>query len=148
MINSIPINLKLSSGGTDNAFNKIAIIYTITGADCSKRNMNYDEWFNIIKDSKKKDTRNKQTEYHYLVVHKDTGQVLLKSILDIHTYKTNPCNILQINWNNEFKNIDSYIPDSRFKNKIQTLLKTVQASLKQYTNSMKEFCEVDITSVI
>ena len=81
MINSIPINLKLSSGGTDNAFNKIAIIYTITGADCSKRNMNYDEWFNIIKDSKKKDTRNKQTEYHYLVVHKDTGQVLLDSLL-------------------------------------------------------------------
>jgi hypothetical protein len=148
MINSIPINLKLTSGGTDNAFNKVAIIYTVTGSDCSKRNMNYDDWFNIIKDSKKKDVRNKQTEYHYLVVHKDTGQILLKSILDIHTYKTNPCNILQINWNNEFKNIDCYIPDSRFKSKTHELIRTVQNSLKQYVNSMKTFCDADISSAL
>lgn len=146
IINSIPINLKLTTGGTDNAFNKVAIIYTITGS-ISKRNMNYDEWFRIITNSTKKMTRDKQTEYHYLVIHKNTGQILLKSILDIHTYNTNPCNILQINWNNEFKYIDSRIRDDRFKRKILELLTTVQTSLIQYQNSSKEFCSADLSTI-
>jgi hypothetical protein len=143
-INEIPINLKITVGGTDNAFNKVAIIYTISGQDTTKKNMNYNQWFKTIQDSPKKSIRNKSTEYHYLVVHKDTGQILLKSILDIHTYKTNPCNILQINWNNEFKYIDSCIQDSHFKLKIKKLLQTVQNSLNQFISSMNEFCETDI----
>lgn len=143
-INQIPINLKITVGGTDNAFNKVAIIYTISGQDTAKKNMNYNQWFKYIQDAPKKTTRNKSTEYHYLVVHKDTGQILLKSILDIHTYKTNPCNILQINWNNEFKYIDSCIQDSHFKLKIKKLLQTVQNSLNQFISSMNEFCETNI----
>jgi hypothetical protein len=147
-INQIPINLKITVGGTDNAFNKVAIIYTISGQDTSKKNMNYNQWFKLIQDAPKKTTRNKATEYHYLVVHKDTGQILLKSILDIHTYKTNPCNILQINWNNEFKYIESFIPDSHFKLKIKQLLQTVQNSLNQFISSMNEFCECNISELI
>jgi hypothetical protein len=148
-INNIPINLKITSGSSaDNAFNKVAIIYTISGQETSKKNMNYNQWFKLIQDAPKKTVRDKMTEYHYLVVHKDTGMILLKSILDIQSYKTNPCNILQINWNNEFKYVDSYIPDTHFKQKIRVLLQTVQASLNQYVNSMNEFCEADITTMV
>jgi hypothetical protein len=55
------------------------------------------------------------TEYHYLVINKNTNEMLLKSIFDIHTYKSNPCNDLQINWDNEFKNIEYKIDNLKFE---------------------------------
>lgn len=143
-VNSIPFNLKLTTGGTDNAFNKVAIIYTLTGKELEKRNMNYNQFFKTIKDSEKKSVRNPMTEYHYLVVNKDSGKILLKSILDIHTYKSNPCNDLQINWANEFKHTDSMTPPDQFKEKIRQLLKTIQTSVKQAVASMNEFANASI----
>jgi hypothetical protein len=138
-VNSVPFNLKLTTGGTDNAFNKVAIIYTLTGKEIEKRNMNYNQFFKTIKDSDKKSVRNPMSEYHYLVVNKDSGKILLKSILDIHTYKSNPCNDLQINWANEFKHIEYQTPSDQFKEKIRELLKTIQKSVKQAVASMNEF---------
>ena len=143
-INNIPFNLKLSTGGTDNAFNKVAILYTISGIESKKKNMNYNQWYKLIKESNKKTQRDNTTEYHYLVVDKDSGNILLKSILDIHSYKTNPCNILQINWKNEFANIDHTIENEKFNEKIQELMKAIQKSIKQSIESMKLFAEADI----
>ena len=40
-VNGIPINLKLTEGGTDNAFNKTSIIYTISEIEIEKKR--YDE---------------------------------------------------------------------------------------------------------
>ena len=140
-VNDIPFNLKLTTGGTDNAFNKVAIIYSISGNEVEKKSMNYNQFYKIIKESPKKDERNHMTEYHYLVVNKNTGKVLLKSILDIHTFKSNPCNDLQINWNNEFAKMDFITPN--FKEKIQELLKTIQTSVRQAIAGMKEFAEAD-----
>jgi uncharacterized alkaline shock family protein YloU len=77
-------------------------------------------------------------------VNKNTGKVLLKSILDIHTFKTNPCNDLQINWSNEFNNIEFVTPDLNFKEKIQELLKAIQTSVKQAIAGMKEFADANI----
>lgn len=143
-VNGIPINLKLTTGGTDNAFNKVAIIYSISGVELEKKNMNYNQFFKTIKECPKKSERIHMTEYHYLVVNKKTGTILLKSILDIHTFKTNPCNDLQINWNNEFNHIDFVTPDVDFKQKIKELLKTIQASVKQAIEGMKEFASGNI----
>jgi len=139
LINDIPINLKLTTGGTDNAFNKTAIVFTIQGIILEKRNMNFNQWYKILKDGPWKPARDHKTEYHYLVVNKDSGKVLLKSILDIHSYKSNPCNDLQINWTNEFKHIDYFTPDSMFKEKIKDLLTTIQNSVKQAISGMSEF---------
>ena len=143
-VNGIPINLKLTTGGTDNAFNKVAIIYSISGVELEKKNMNYNQFFKTIKECPKKSERIHMTEYHYLVVNKKTGTILLKSILDIHSFKTNPCNDLQINWNNEFNHIDFVTPDVDFKQKIKELLKTIQASVKQAIEGMKEFASGNI----
>ena len=143
-VNGLPINLKLTTGGTDNAFNKVAIIYSISGNEVEKKNMNYNQFFKVITECTKKIERNHMTEYHYLVVNKNTGQVLLKSVLDIHTYKTNPCNNLQINWSNEFNNIDFVTPDLNFKEKIKELLKAIQTSVKQAIAGMKEFADANI----
>lgn len=138
-IHNIPFNLKITSGGTDNAFNKTAILYTLTGKELEKKNMNYNGFLKQIKETPWKTQRDPTTEYHYLVVHKDTGKVLLKSVLDIHQYKSNPCNDLQINWNHEFNHLDYESTDSR-KKSIE-LLETVQTSVKQAIEGMKEFAE-------
>jgi hypothetical protein len=142
-INGIPINLKLTTGTTDNAFNKHSILTSIS---CFKpsisQNTNFNKLYNELKSCTKLKERNPSTEYHYLVVHKTTGTILLKSILDIHSYKPNPSNILQISWNNEFNNIDYACED--FKTKIRELLKTIQTSLKKQYENNKKFIEADI----
>ena len=143
-LNNMAINLKLTTGGTDNAFNKAAIYYTISGDEMDNKNMNFNKFWETIKGCPKKTERDRMTEYHYLVVNKKTGKVLFKSILDIHTFKTNPCNDLQINWNNEFNHIDFVTPDTEFKAKIRELLKAVQTSVKQAIEGMKEFAGADI----
>jgi hypothetical protein len=142
-INGIPINLKLTTGKTDNAFNKRSIVASISCSDPSiSQNTNFNKLYDALKSCSKSDERNPSTEYHYLVVHKNTGTILLKSILDIHSYKSNPSNILQINWNNEFKNIDYTCDD--FKEKIRELLKTIQTSLKKQYENSKKFLEANI----
>ena len=141
-IESIPINLKITTGGTDNAFNKVAILYTLTGKEIETKNMNYNKFYKFYKDNPKKTVRDLLTEYHYLVVEKKTGDILLKSILDIHTYKTNPCNILQINWTNEFKECAYCTED--FVQKGKSLLSTAQTSLRQSMESMKDFLEAEL----
>ena len=143
-VNTIPFNLKLTTGGTDNAFNKVAILYSITGKEETKRNMNFNQFFTILKETAKKSKRDKMTEYHYLVVNKDNGATLLKPILDIHTFKSNPCNDLQINWANEFKHMDSVTPDADFRLKELQLLKTVQTSIKQAIASMSAFANAGL----
>lgn len=145
--NGIPFNLKLTTGGTDNAFNKVAIIYSITGMEVDKKNMNFNQFYKIIKESAWKPERTILSEYHYLVVNKNDGKILVKSILDIHKFKTNPCNILQINWSNELKHIDFMTPDFGVNEKIQELLQTIQSSVIQDIENKLEFAEANITQL-
>ena len=145
-INGIPINLKITTGNTDNAINKVAVIYTLTGIEVKNKNMNFNTFYRILWNSKIKTERNRQTEYHYLVINKTNGSVLLKSILDIHTYKTNPSNVLQINWKNEFGFID-YRSDNNSK-KMYDLLKCIQVSVRESINSNRQFAEADLEVLI
>jgi hypothetical protein len=46
--------------------------------------------------------RNRHTEYHYLVYHKKRKTARFCLILEVKEYKSNPTNILQINWETEF----------------------------------------------
>lgn len=146
-INQIPINLKLTTGGTDNAFNKVAIAYSMSGEEIQKKSMNFNTWFQYLKSLAKKELRDKSTEYHYLVLNKNTGSLLFKSIFDIHSYKSNPCNDMQISWSQEFLNLDYNISDEEYKPKVRELLKTVQKSVTQLIASMSEFAEADIDAL-
>lgn len=146
-INDIVINLKLTKNGTDNAFNKQAIIYTITGEISSKTVMDFKYWFEYICKNGIKENRNRMSEYHYLVVNKETGDILIKSIIDIHTYKSNPSNILQINWKNEFDNIEYKVKEEKFKEKVIELMKTIQKSLKQYYNTIKDVVDANMETI-
>ena len=143
MINGIPVNLKLTTGKTDNAFNKKAVEATMScgGKIGTNQNSSYNEFYLHLKHCAK-NGRNLPTEYHYLVVNKGTGEILFKPLLDIHTYKTNPSNIMQINWKNEFKQITHRSTD--FKAKIRELLKVIQTSLRQWYERSKVFIDADI----
>ncbi len=145
-VNSIPFNLKLTTGGTDNAFNKVAILFSISGKEVEKRNMNYNQFYKVYKESVKKTQRDPMTEYHYLVVQKQTGKILLKSIFDIHSFKSNPCNDLQINWSHEFQHIHYKTPDDKYIEKTRELLTTIQTSVKQAMASMNDFANANFDS--
>ena len=142
MVNGIPIDLKLTTGCTDDACSKVAIIYTICASEPKNKNMNFNKFWEAIKACQKKPARDPMTEFHYLAVNKDNGEFLLKSILDIHTYKTNPSNDLQISWKNEFAETAYRTTD--YKAKVRELLKAVQTSVKQSIQGKKEFADADI----
>jgi adenine-specific DNA-methyltransferase len=112
--------------------------------------MNFNQFHKFINEYKHKTERNYNTEYHYLVVNKNDGQILLKSIFDIHEFKTNPSNILQINWSNELKHIDFVTLNSEFNTKIQQLLKTIQTSVIKDIENKKTFADsiVEDTKIV
>ncbi len=100
----IPVNVKISTGGTDNAFNKTAIVYSLTDLEDIPNNISFDKMHNLITDNlKNMRNKNADKEYFYLYIDKLDDSVILKSLLDIQNYVSNPSNILQINWKCEKK---------------------------------------------
>ena len=149
IVNSIDINLKLSNcKSSDDSANKKSIYFSITGLTNYPKNSNWNEFFEMLTKAKTtnqiKKQRNKHTECHYLVKDKNTQNVLLKPIFDIHTYVHNASNDLQINWKNEFKNIEYQTKDDEYLNKVQSLLSCIQTSVKQKIDTTKKFAEADI----
>lgn len=147
MIDGIPINLKLTTGGTDNAFNKNAILFSLTGHIHNEICGNFDNLLSKLHVHKLKLDRNQLTEYHYLVINKVSGEFLLKSIFDIHTYASNPCNILQINWKKEFANMDYETPPDKYKDKVTQLLTTIQTSIRTDIECKRKFAELDCSTL-
>jgi len=153
LINSIRINLKLTDcKSSDNSVNKPAIYYSITGLTTYPYSSNWNEFLDKLVEAKNnnqiKKVRDRATEYHYLVKNKITGDVLLKSIFDIHTYVSNASNDLQINWKNEFANIDDYTEDEYYLKKVRFLLVCIQKSVKEMIERTQRFADADIWSLI
>ncbi len=148
-INSIPFNLKLTTGrSTDNIFNKKAIAFSLNGSydDIEKIKYNtFDNWYKDMMAMNHKPMRDKTSEYHFIVVNKITGQILIKSIFDILSYRSNPSNILQVKWSFEFKFPDVFTPDHDIKQKQISLLKTIQKSVRDCNASRMEFCNSNIS---
>ena len=115
----------------------------VTGAILVKKNMNFDAWWAGLLAGPKKAARDPSTEYHFIVVDKRSGAALVKSLLDIHSYKKNPCNVLQIGWANEFAHAEYAAAD--YKAKVRELLGTIQASLLQRRASEEAFCTADLS---
>ncbi len=136
-INDIKINLKITDGNTDNIFNKKSILYTLSGKEVYKNNMNWKNFTNELRNINIKKKRNKQSEYHYLVIYKESNNILLKSILDLKKYRKNPSNIIQINWDFEYKHIN--YKSMRYKSKISELLNVINLSIKSKYDDMYFF---------
>jgi hypothetical protein len=151
MINGIRINLKLTDcKSADNSVNKPSIFYSITGQTSYPYSSTWNEFRDRLLAAKEagriKRSRHRPTEYHYLVKNKLTGDVLLKSIFDIHTYVSNPSNDLQINWRNEFENVTYTVPDTDadYRQKVESLLRTLQQSVAEMIARTQQFAIADL----
>jgi len=153
MIETLRINLKLTNCKTaDNSVSKPAIYYSTTGLinypESSTWNDFYEHMTNAKMNGKIKRSRERMSEYHYLVKNKITGEVLFKSIFDVHTYISNPSNVLQINWKKEFSNIRHHTNDDEYVNKVSSLLLTIQTSIRRMIERTKNFALADINSLM
>lgn len=153
MINNIRINLKLTDCKTsDNSLNKPSIYFSITGSCDYPYSSNWNDFIRHITNAKTNNKiklfRDRTTEYHYLVKNKITGQVLLKSIFDIHTYVSNPSNILQINWKNEFSHVNYVTGENEYKNKIKELLSCIQKSVRDMILKSINLAESNLDDII
>lgn len=155
LIKLIRINLKLTDCKTsDNCMNKPSIYYSITGDSSYPYSSNWNNFLDKMKEAKAagtiKSTRDKSTEYHYLVKNKITGDVLLKPIFDVHTYIPNASNDLQINWKNEFAHFEYVTEDDdvNYKKKVHSLLTCIQQSVREMINRTNRFASADITELL
>lgn len=153
MVNGLRINLKLTDcKSSDNSANKPSIFYSITGSPTYPYSSTWNDFSQKLVEAKAngqiKLVRARETEYHYLVKNKITGQVLLKSIFDIHTYVSNPSNDLQINWKNEFEHKDYATTDADYVAKVGSLIKALQTSVRQMIERTKAFAEANVDELL
>lgn len=153
MVNTVRINLKLTDcKSSDNSVNKPSIFYSITGLSTYPYASTWNEFqerlANASKEKQIKTVRHRPSEYHYLVKNKLTGDVLLKPIFDIHTYVSNPSNDLQINWKIEFEHISETTPDSGYLKKVESLLLTLQTSVREMIERTRKFAEADVVLLL
>ena len=153
MVNSIRINLKLTDcKSSDNSVNKPAIYYSITGDTSYPYSSTWNEFLEHLSVAKTnqriKKVRHMPTEYHYLVKNKVTGDVLLKSIFDIHTYVSNPSNDLQINWKNEFIHMGEYTTEENYSKKVLSLLTCIQKSARDMIERTYQFANADMGNLL
>lgn len=147
-IEGIPINIKITTGGTDNAMSKEGVYYSLTG-EFPPINKNYSEWYKLLEENKYsiKQVRDKFTEYHYLVIHKISGNVMFKSIFDVRKPISNPSNDLQFNWNYEFENSEYEILENEYIETVIELLSIIQKSNKDAINKRLYFVQAEIESL-
>lgn len=143
-IDGIYINLKLTNGGRDNAFNKTSLLFTHSGNIPTKKCMNMNLFWKLFKSEIGLTTRDPKTEYHYLVINKITNEFILKSILDISKFFPNPAgdNMIQINWNLEFMN-EGYTCQDRVS-KIKEILHVLQDACKKQILNKVQFAMATI----
>lgn len=133
-------NLKITSEGTDNVFNKKAFLFTLTGEIPDKTPGNFNNFVNFLENKKISKNRDKFKEYHFLVVSKKAKKkFLIKSLLDIFEFKSNPQNIIQVNWKKEFENINK----NNFLDQKKIILKTIQTSFHKYYENNKKILTYD-----
>ena len=142
----IPINLKLTCGGTDNAFNKMSIEYTIRGDVPDKKKISFNEWLDHLVEALPgmSDRRDRRREYHYLVFNKQDGRFRFVSLLDIRSFRSNPTNILQICWRREFHASVIRLRYQKGKT-VRTILEVIRQSLLQDYQRKKRFLEMDFS---
>lgn len=98
----IPVNIKVTEGGCDNALNKKAIVYSFTDLteDQIPSSMHFNKMVEMVENNMK-DTRDPFKEYYYMCIDKTDKEVLIRSICDVREFKSNPQNWMQIHWKKE-----------------------------------------------
>jgi len=130
----IHFNIKVSKGGTDNALNKKAIVYSYSNVREKEipNTLNLNRMTELI-ESNRRINRNPYKEYYYLYVDKIDGTIVIRSICDIQNFIPNPQNWLQIKWKSEKQTeIDFSEKYNQAYNRIMNVLAT---SLRKLLNT-------------
>jgi hypothetical protein len=142
------INIKISTGGCDNAFNKKAIAFSLSSlsVDDIPNTMSFNTLYDIV-EANPRAQRNASKEYYFLYIDKHDGTVFARSICDIKHWVSNPTNILQINWAKEKKHVKcgggggqrrqlSALPKNGTRH---VIFNTIRASLNRFCASCSRF---------
>lgn len=137
------INIKCSTGKTDNALSKKAVIYSLCNIEpeAIKGNINLNNLMTLIDDNLKT-IRDINKEYFYLYIDKLDGTVFIKSMLDIQNFVSNPINILQINWKKE-KNDMAVFNDNDIISAKKRVLSIMSKSLKTYVKNCSKLLDFE-----
>lgn len=133
------INIKISSGGCDNAFNKKAIAYSLSSlpVDDIPNTMSFNKLYDLVKEHPRA-RRDPAKEYYFLYIDKCDGHVFARSICDIKHWVSNPNNILQINWAKEKKEQTArgrrHLMGTR-----HAMFTAIRASLERFFESCSQF---------
>ena len=95
------VNIKTTIGSTDNCFSKAGIVYTFTDLMDSDipKSMNFKKMNELIKKHGKDIP---ERDYWFLCVNKkNSSEILIRGAKQINCWKSNPSNILQIDWKKE-----------------------------------------------
>lgn len=124
----IVINIKTSNGkSADNVFSKLGLLIAFTDIPLNNlpKSINWEKMTNLLLENRKEVFR----DYYYLYVDKNnTKNCLIRGMKKINQYKTNPSNILQINWENEYVLFENNLSENESYNYI---IKLISESLKK-----------------
>jgi hypothetical protein len=92
----IPINVKITDGGTDNISSKKGMYYALTGLNPDNLT---DQWIPFNKSLLDNINFNSDADYYFIVVFKHINKILVTSLLEINTLVPNGNNLpFQCNW--------------------------------------------------
>jgi hypothetical protein len=126
---TIIFNIKTTNGNSaDNIFSKNGTLLAFTDIpeDELTSNVSWEKFARLLKERKADNDR----DYYYLVVNKTSGDIFIRGLKSLQTIKSNPSNILQVNWSREF----TYLSAQRsFEQAYEYVLGIIVESLRKDT---------------
>lgn len=143
----IPINIKVSEGGCDNALNKKAIVFSYTDLPENDipNNLHFNRMIELI-EGNMKTVRDTTKEYYYMCINKTEKDVVVRSLCDVQEYRSNPQNWLQIHWKKEKTIDDDVIPVETPKESFSRIKNVVGDSLYKLLATSFKLLSVDCES--
>lgn len=140
------INIKSTTGNTDNAKSKLGFIHAFTDVDISTLSDKItDQEFAHYMETRKTDIP--WRDYWYLVFLKtDMQSVMLRGSKQIVNWKHNPSNGLQINWKKEFNTPEKgYTFEESYENVYGGYIACVVKQFSNYSDLWKQRCIASVT---
>jgi hypothetical protein len=139
-------NIKVSTGGQDNAFNKKALVWSLSTLleNDIPNAMSINTMHNLIMQNHRTMRSAKNTgEYYFLYVDKHDGTIVIKSLCDIQSWASNSQNILQINWTKEKQRATT--SNGRLVTPIRNrIFKLISTSLQNYYASCDQLLKYPV----
>ena len=99
------VNIKTSTGNTDNCFSKIGFVYSLTDLSHTAlpSSMNFDKMNKLINNNRPKNYDELKDYWSLCIDKNDSSQVIIRGARQINCWKVNinPSNILQVDWKKE-----------------------------------------------